>query len=150
MSKSAPLNPTLQVMSRELADRLAPIRDAGVFVRRLPEKPKTAGSNTTAGVLTIRLESIGSEETTLSRGLAGASQSVVQNWVIDGRVRDLAAVGGLYGLFDWLTNQLFGYKPSGANGAISFAGFEVKPRLDVYWIFEYRISIPVNLSSAEC
>lgn len=143
--------PSLTRISQAIVDRLEPLRSANLVVRRLPTTPREVGQITGNGVLTLALDSISTQDG-IGRGAAVGSlgfdsvvQPVVQNWVIEGRVRNLRGDAGLDLLADWLIERLFAWQVPLTAGPIRFTSFSLEERTEAFWLFLFRFAVPTVL-----
>ena len=139
---------TLGTTAQSIIDRLTPLRAVGLVVRRQPNKLRAQGIVTGNGVLTLSLESVTGGAT--DRDLTGVKQLTTQVWLLSGKLRNVRQQDGLENLYDWLTEQLFGWTPNGASGPITLGTFTPQPPLEDYWPVELRLTVPAVLIGGSC
>lgn len=121
---------------QSIVDRLAILRDAGIWVRTDPDKPAEQGIVQDNGSITVR------HQGDQSGGFADTSklqQRVAVTWLLDGRIRNLRSPGGLLVLRDSLYALLLGFKPDGM-GPLALNRWNVVERTQQYWRFELEMS----------
>lgn len=139
-------SPTLSTIAQSIIDQLAPLQNVGLTVRRQPNRLRSQGAVTGNGVITLSLESVTGG--TAERDLSGAKQSTIQVWLLRGTLRNLREQDGLNNLYDWLTENLFGWTPDGASGPITLGTFTPQPPTEDYYIVEMRLNVPAVLIQA--
>ncbi|MEO1399672.1 MAG: hypothetical protein AAFV72_00270 [Cyanobacteria bacterium J06635_1] len=139
--------PTLSQIAQSIIDRLAPLQDVGLIVRRQPNTLKAQGITGENGIITLSLESVTGAAT--DRTLAGARQAAPMVWLLSMRLRNVRGEDGIENLYDWLTGQLFGWTPIGAAGPITLSSFTPQPPVEDYWPVQMRLNIPGLLLSED-
>lgn len=134
---------SLNTIAQSLVDRLAPLRDVGLTVRRTPNRIRQQGVISGNGLLTISLDSITGGAT--NEELAGVRQMAPQVWLLSGLLRNVRQQDGVNNFYDYLTERLFGWVPQGASGPVSLTSFSTQPPTEDYLVVEMRVSIPAIL-----
>ena len=121
----------------EILNQLAPLRDAEIWVRGLPNRSNEQGKVIGHGVLTLSWED---DETSEPDSMARITQDNVINWIIDGRVFNLKeGSAALFALRDALYSLTVGFRPSSC-GPLYARSFSFEERAEQYWRFEYRFA----------
>lgn len=124
-------------VEKAIVDRLAPLRDTGLTLHALPEKPKEYGELLKAaqvGVLTVVMPKIA------RAGSAGCNlrmQLVTQTVMVYGRCKGLRDEGGMMPVEVEIGELLAGFIPPGVGPVRYGSGYKFLGRTDSDWEFEY-------------
>lgn len=121
---------------QSILDRLAPLRDCGIWVRGNPDEPNKQGQIQENGSITL------SHSADSFNGFMGADRSRQQAevaWMLEGRIYNLRSNGGLLVLRDSLYRLTIGFKPEGC-GPLQATGWTFAERTQQHWRFEYQMS----------
>ncbi|MEL7315437.1 MAG: Gp37 family protein [Cyanobacteria bacterium J06559_3] len=138
-------NPNPVDIEQAIVDRLAFLRDTGLIVHALPEKPKEYGElleSTSKGVLTL----VCFDEK--PQGKVGANrrmQAVTRIATIYGRVRGLRGDGDLFDLQNQISQYLIGFCPPKCGAMRYSSGFKFLGRTDSDWEFEIGFQFPMMI-----
>lgn len=122
-------------VEQAIVDQLAPLRDTGLIVHALPEKPKEYGellAEAQAGVLTVVMP-----RATAQSGADARVALVTQDCVVYGRCKGLRDEGGLMPVEREISQLLSGYRPPGCGAVRVGGGYKFLGRTDADWEFEY-------------
>ena len=145
-------NPDFTKVEQAIVDRLAPLRDTGLIVHALPERPKEYGElldATSKGILTLVCFD---EQGAGSTGADKRVQVINRVAMIYGRVRGLRDEAGLTPIGSNIRNQLLGFRPPKC-GAMSYTpGFKFLGRTEEDWEFQsgFTFQAMVRGSSVGC
>ena len=137
-------NPDPIAIEQAIVDRLAPLRNTGLIVHALPEKPKEYGELLSAskGILTLVCLD---EKPAGSPGADRRIQVVNRAAVIYGRVRGLRGDDDLMPLQREISNYLLGFMPPKCGAMRYGSGFKFLGRTDSDWEFEVGFTFPLML-----
>ncbi|MBE7384385.1 MAG: hypothetical protein F6J95_023600 [Leptolyngbya sp. SIO1E4] len=138
-------NPDSVAIEQAIVDRLAPLRDTGLIVHALPEKPKEYGElldSTSKGILTLVCFD---EKPTGRMGADRRIQVVNRTANIFGRVRGLRSEGDLLPLQNEIKAYLLGFMPPKCGAMRYGSGFEFLGRTDSDWEFKVGFTFPVMI-----
>ena len=132
-------------IEQAILGRIAFLRDAGLIVHALPERPKEYGElleATSKGVLTL----ICFDE--VPSGRVGADrrvQTLNHTAVIRGIVRGLRDEGDLLPLQGQISQQLIGFRPPGCGALRYGSGFKFIGATDSDYLFEIGFQFPMMI-----
>lgn len=124
-----------------IVDRLASLRNSGLLVRALPNKPGEFGDIQGNGVITVAWASDDVKE---PQSLGVYQQQCLMQWVLDIRVRNLRDASGGLVLRQAIYQLLIGFKPPGC-GKMYARKFEFVERQEAIWRFEALFVAPTLL-----
>lgn len=127
-------------IEQAIAERLAPLREAGILTRALPNKVADWGKSPENGVITIRWEK---DEFTPPLGVA-VCQEARMNWHLDIRLRNLRDEAGAWSVLQQITILLLGFRPPHCN-PIYLRSREFLGEMDGVWVFEVVFIAPTYL-----
>lgn len=127
---------SLIAAEQSIVDRLATLRDLGLWVRTDPDKPAEQGIVQDNGSITVRHTG---DQAGDFGDLSRQQQRITVTWLLDGRIRNLRSAGGLLVLRDSLYALLIGYKPAGM-GPLALSSWNLAERAQNYWRFELELS----------
>lgn len=125
-------------MAQSIVDRLAPLRSAELVVRRPANSQRQQGASGTNGVATLVLENV--TGLPAGQGMGGTTQNASANWLLRCQLKNLQSAESVEHFFDWVTEHLFGWTPTGGTSPITLGSFTPGTPIDEYWPLEIRFS----------
>ena len=128
-------NPDFTKVEQAIVDRLSPLRDAGLIVHALPERPKEYGElldSASKGILTL----VCFDEQGGSTGADRRLQVIERVAMIYGRVRGLRDEAGLIPVQSAIRNQLMGFRPPKCGAMRYTPGYKFLGRTETDWEFQ--------------
>lgn len=131
----------LTQIEQAILNRLAPLRNFGLLVRALPNRPSEYGEINGNGVITVAWAS---DDVEKPQGMGMYQQQCLMQWVLDIRVRNLRDTAGGLLLRQAIYQLLIGFKPPHC-GKMYAKKFEFVERQENIWRFEAMFVAPALL-----
>ena len=132
---------TIARIQQSIIDRLSPLRQVGFLVRSLPNKSAEYGEIVGNGVVTV---SWSKDDASPPSSVGFFRQQIIQDWILDIRIRELWGDAGAMLLRDAIYEYLIGFQPDGA-GKMYARSYGFTDRKDAYWHFEATFQCPVHV-----
>ncbi|MDX2215518.1 MAG: Gp37 family protein [Oculatellaceae cyanobacterium bins.114] len=131
----------IAAIEQSIIERLAPLRNAGLLVRALPNKSGEVGKIEGNGAITL---SWSVDESQPPGSMGFFTQDCLMQWVLDIRIRNLRDASGAWAIHDAIYGLLIGFQPAGCRKMYA-QKFEFVDRTDAVWVFEATFIAPTTL-----
>ncbi len=128
----------LSEIEQAIAERLAPLRAAGIFTRALPNQPQEWGQAVDNGVITLKWEK---DEFDRPDSMGVLTQAVDQVWKLDIRLKSLRDVTGGWIVLEEITRLLLGFQPPHCQ-KMRLRSREFLGEFEGLWVFEMLAIAP--------
>lgn len=118
------------IIEQEIITQLLPIRELGIAVHCLPEKPSLWGSVAGNGWVSIQWDTSELEDYSLGE----QSAMELLRYKLDVRVKTLRGNSSLYAVLNLLKRLLWGFQPSVCYRPISIEKFQFAGMAEDYWV----------------
>jgi len=125
-------------IEQAIAQRLAPLRDAGILTRALPNKPAEWAEANANGVITLKWEK---DDFQRPAGMGEIIQKLEMLWRLDIRLKNLRDQSGCWAVMQEITKLLLGFKPPQCDG-LYLRSREFLGELEGIWVCEAVFAAP--------
>lgn len=125
-------------IEQAIAQRLAPLRDAGIHTRALPNKPAEWGEASSNGLITLTWQK---DEFQRPTGTSQVIQKLEMLWRLDIRLKNLRDSSGCWAVIQEVTKLLLGFQPPHCD-ALYLRSREFLGELEGVWVCEAVFAAP--------